>query len=60
MRPEKFNHPYTQYENSYLWDTVQRAVTDLVENKDLILQTREEYVIGYICKAIKRGYSSSF
>ena len=40
-------------EDSDLWKTIKAAINDLVENKDLELQTREEYVIGYICRAIE-------
>jgi hypothetical protein len=56
MTPITFTHPYAKYENSDLWNTLQQAVTDLVENQDLMLQTREEYVIGYICKALACKY----
>jgi len=52
MKSTKFKHPYIKYKDSPLWDTLQQAIIDLVENKDLVLQTKEEYVVGYICKAI--------
>jgi hypothetical protein len=52
MTPIPFKHPYAKYENSDLWNTLRQAVTDLIANKDLMLQTREEYVIGYLCKAL--------
>ncbi len=56
MTSMTFKHPYVKYENSDLWSTLKKAVTDLIANKDLTLQTREEYVIGYICKALAHQY----
>jgi len=53
MREEKIEHPYMALENSTLWKTIEGAINDLIENQDLKLQTRGEYIIGYICKAIK-------
>ena len=45
-------HPYVGYEDSDLWNTIQRAIRDLIENKDLVLCTKAEYVVGYICKVL--------
>jgi hypothetical protein len=60
MTETKLKHSYTRYENSDLWNTVRQAVVDLIENQDLELQTREEYVIGYICKALERRQKDIF
>lgn len=43
-------HPYKEYENTPIWSIVGQAITELVENNDIELQTSIEYVIGYICK----------
>lgn len=43
-------HPYKEYENTPIWSIVGQAITELVENHDIELQTPIEYVIGYICK----------
>lgn len=45
-------HPYKQYEQTELWELINQAIEDLIENQDLELTTRKEYVIGYICKSI--------
>lgn len=50
----KSNHPYLEYKDSSAWYAVQRALHSLTENNDLILQTNEKYVIGYICHIIKQ------
>ena len=46
------NHPYKIYENSLLWETIKRGLEELLENQDLELTTREEYVVGFLCKTI--------
>jgi hypothetical protein len=46
------SHPYQQYEGTALWQAVDHAIDDLVNNGDLIEQTRREYIVGYICKII--------
>ena len=43
-------HPYKEYENTPIWSIVGQAITELVENNAIELQTPIEYVIGYICK----------
>ncbi|MEM7382779.1 MAG: hypothetical protein AAF400_00375 [Bacteroidota bacterium] len=50
----KAKHPYLEYEESSLWRAVQHALNELIENQDLVLQTREEYVIGYICQIVEQ------
>lgn len=43
-------HPYKEYENTPTWSVVEQAITELVENNDIEIQTPIEYVIGYICR----------
>lgn len=46
-------HPYKEYEDTPIWSIVGQAITELVENNDIELQTPIEYVIGYICKKVE-------
>jgi hypothetical protein len=48
----KLKHPYNEFEESQLWKLVDEAICDLIENQDIKLTTRKEYVIGYICKVL--------
>jgi len=48
----KMTHPYENYKNNELWQVVEKALDDLVENQDIVLQTVDDYVIGYIVKTI--------
>ena len=50
-RPE---HPYIEFANTPLLRAVDRAISDLEENQDLKLTALREYVVGYICKQLKR------
>jgi hypothetical protein len=45
-------HPYLRFENTLLWKAVNKAIDDLVENKDLKETARREYIVGYICKIL--------
>jgi hypothetical protein len=45
-------HPYTKFEKTALWDTVQKALAELETNKDLKITTKAEYVIGFICQQL--------
>lgn len=47
-------HPYEEYEGTVLWESVTKAINDLIENQDLELKTSKEYVIGYICMEINK------
>ena len=50
-------HPYQKFENTKLWQIVEKAILDLEENQDLKLTERKEYVVGYICKELtKEGF----
>ncbi len=46
-------HPYKKYESSKNWEIIEKAINDLIENQDIDLTTRPEYVIGYICDKIE-------
>jgi hypothetical protein len=48
-------HPYLEYENTSLWDVVNKSLSELEQNQDIKLFTPREYVIGYICKQINES-----
>jgi hypothetical protein len=52
--PKGQPHPNASYENTSLWKAIDAAITDLVENRDLIEAEYHEYVVGYICKIVTR------
>lgn len=52
--PKGHVHPYVVWQDTPLWRAVEKAVADLVENKDLIEKEYREYIVGYICKVIGR------
>jgi hypothetical protein len=47
-------HPYIDFERTPLWRAIDRAVSDLEGNQDLKLTELREYIVGYICKQLKR------
>ena len=49
--PAKHN-PYIEFVGSPLWAAVERAVDDLIENRDLQLTTVKDFVVGYIVKQV--------
>ena len=46
------DYPYNQFENSELWSIVKDCLNDLIDNQDIEITTKEEYVVGYLCKMI--------
>jgi hypothetical protein len=46
-------HPYIEFENTNIWNIVEQALDNMIENKDVLLQTQKEYVVGYLCKQLK-------
>lgn len=53
-KQDRDEHLYTAFEGTPLWRAVDRAISDLEENQDLKLTALREYVVGYICKQLKR------
>lgn len=47
-------HPYKKYEQTLLWELIEKSIKDLIENKDIELTTNKQYVVGYICKIINK------
>ena len=46
------NSDYEALRQKALWHIVENALNDLVENGDLHLKTRQELVVGYLCKTL--------
>lgn len=52
-----FKSPYSDYEQTKLYQKVQRIINELIDNTDIVLQTRIEYVVGYITKELSSNNS---
>lgn len=51
--------PYEKYKDSILWEVINAAIADLVTNKDIVLCTSEDYIIGYLVKEVQRQLAST-
>lgn len=49
------SHPYKQFENTRLWNVINKAIEELVENDDIEEKTQREYIVGYISKLINES-----
>ena len=52
MSNTQANHPYASYVDTREWHVIDRALSDLVENHDLVETTGHEYLVGYLCKSL--------
>lgn len=52
---DKIEHPYTEFEGTKLWRVIDKALDDLVENRDLTETTDRRYIVGYLCKRIVKS-----
>jgi hypothetical protein len=43
-------HPYEKLEGTVLWKLVEAGINGLLDNDDIKLKTKPEYVIGYLCE----------
>lgn len=50
-----YRHPYMEYEGTQMWNWVHKAITNLVNNQDLVETEDRSYTVGYICKTIANG-----
>ena len=50
IKPEK--HPYKEYESHPYWKQIDKGISDLVKNQDLVERAARPYIVGYICKTI--------
>jgi hypothetical protein len=46
---------YAEFEGSPAWAIVDTAISDLVENQDLVEQTHRHYIVGYTVKALSEA-----
>ena len=46
------DHPYEEFEGTPLWDSLAKAVCELVENDDILERTERVYIVGYLCKCV--------
>ena len=49
------DHPYRSHEDTLLWTTLDRALSDLEQNSDIVITTARPYVVGYICDQLARA-----
>jgi hypothetical protein len=45
-------HPYKKYESHQYWKRIDKGISDLVDNQDLVEQSARSYIVGYLCKMI--------
>lgn len=45
-------HPYVKYEKTKIWEIVQKEIQELIENQDIELLTKMEYVVGSIVEKL--------
>jgi hypothetical protein len=50
-----YQDPYVEYETDPLWPLLEKGISDLVKNQDLIEQADRRYIVGYLCKVISKG-----
>jgi hypothetical protein len=46
--------PYELYRGTKVWLNVEKAIHDLVENRDIVETTSRDYIVGYICKQMQQ------
>ena len=52
-------HPYQKYESHPCWKRIDKGISDLVENQDLVEREARPYIVGYLCKMLlqrKKGH----
>ena len=45
-------NPYDSFKNSPGWNTINRAIDQLVRNNDIRENTHRDYIVGYLCKCL--------
>jgi hypothetical protein len=48
----QLDHPYREFKSTPEWIALDRAIGELVENRDLTETTSRKYIVGYLCKAL--------
>jgi hypothetical protein len=49
--------PYSEFRGTKTWQALSRAITALERNRDVVLQTKKEYVIGYLASKLPKTKS---
>jgi hypothetical protein len=53
-------HSYVKYESLPEWGVIDKAISDLIDNNDLVEQTARYCIIGYILRSLgERGLLKS-
>jgi len=50
----KKDSPYEEYKSLKEWKIIEKSLKELVKNKDLLITTQPDYIIGFIIKKLKR------
>ena len=45
-------HPYKEYESHPYWKRINKGISDLVLNQDLLERAARPYIVGYLCKIL--------
>jgi len=56
---KELKHPYTKYQKTEIWELINNALDDLINNQDIKLTTKKDYVVGYICQSIDSEFKST-
>jgi hypothetical protein len=58
-KSEPTNSPYEVYKGTAVWNAINKAIDDLVENDDLVEKTRRDYIVGFICLKLQEVLSKA-
>jgi hypothetical protein len=47
-------HPYKKYESHPYWTRIDKGISGLVKNHDLVERAARPYIVGYLCKMLLR------
>lgn len=48
-------HPYEKHESTLLWQVLEGAIADLVENDDLHERTTRSRIVGYLAECLTKA-----
>ena len=46
---------YEKYKKEKEWKIIEKSIKDLIKNKDIILQTDLDHIVGYILKNMSKN-----
>jgi len=44
--------PYEEFKTTHIWEVLDKAIQDLVDNSDIEEKTDRSYIVGYLCKTL--------